>query len=532
MTIQGGGRVLRSLGVLAAGVAVACASPRSERPLAPPPSASTGMVASASVTSVVAAGPPPMRRIRLVETSSSTDELAPRVVPVVLDPSEGPRALVRAAAPPPDGPVGWLVDGARLYPGPNGLLIGKVPPSLGGRVLLVTPDDRFLPLEADDFVGMDPQGSLLVASEQGEARLFELPTPFGPTGLPKRLSVGRGDAPVKLAWEVGSAQVLDPGHVLVGNTSLFALPTLEPLPSLPFGFVEAVRGRGLLVRTGLGTDQLRFELWRAGDAAPMTTLGPPAGLDFDPVGTALWAVDLSLDGRQVAYISNGIFVAKTDGMTPSWRRISAHHFEPGRNGAGLTFSADGTFLCVTEGNVSKVIAITGKPKTPPRTIALPMVTEDRVCEVFFLPRVDGLEPIGESHDRFLKNVSPHLVARDRTWIAALYRQQGASSTQPSPIELIVAEPTTGKLLRRVVVGARPNPGTMDVDQLRVSRRADPLVVIPWPAGGAPRDFGGTFDVRSGAKVAPVLAVDGAPEALGSFCLRHDGAVFPESACEP
>jgi hypothetical protein len=473
-----------------------------------------------------------MRRIRVVETSASMEELAPRVVPVVLDPSEGPRALVRAAAPTPGGPVGWLVDGARVSPGPNGLIVGKVPPSLGGRVLLVTPDDRFLPLDADAFVGIDPQATVLIASEQGEARLFELPTPFGPTGAPKRLTVGRGDAPVKLGWDANTVRVLDRGHVLVGNTSLFALPTLDPLPSLPFGFVEAVRGRELLVRTGLGTDQLRFELWRAGDAAPTTTLAPPAALEFDPVGSALWAVDLSPDGSQVAYISNGIHVAKTGGKAPSWRRISAHRFEPGRNGAGLTFSADGTFLCVTEGNVSKVIAITGKPKTPPHTIALPMVTEDRVCDVFFLPRVDGLEPIGESHDRFLKNVSPHLVARDRTWIAALYRQQGASSTQPSPIELIVAEPTTGKLLRRVVVGARPNPGTMDVDQLRVSRRADPLVVIPWPAGGAPRDFGGTFDVRSGAKVAPVLAVDGAPEALGSFCLRHDGAVFPESACEP
>lgn len=399
-------------------------------------------------------------------------------------------------------------------------------------MLLVTPDDRFLPLEADDFIGTDPQDSLLVASDQGEARLYELPTPFGATGAPKRLRVGHGDAPVKIEWEADAAWVLDRGHLLVGNTSLFALPTLSPLPSLSFGFVEAVRGTSLLVRTGLGTDKLRFELWRAGDAAPTTTLAPPAALDFDPVGSALWAVDLSPDGNQVAFISNGVYVARTDTKLAAWRRISAHHFEPGRNGAGLTFSADGTFLCVTEGNVSKVIAISGKPKTPPHTIALPMIGDDRVCDVFFLPRVEGLEPIGESHDRFLKNVSPHLVARDRTWIAALYGHEGASSTDPSPVELVVAEPATGKLLRRIVVGARPSPGPMEVDELRVSRRADPLVVIPWPSGRAPQDFGGTFDVRSGAKVAPLLVTDGAPDAPGSFCLRHDGAVFPESSCDP
>jgi hypothetical protein len=499
----------------------------------PPVASSVSATSTASAPESVAsvASGASMRLIHPTSTRWESEELAPRVVPVRVEPGTGLGLLVRATRPTAGGPIGWFLDAWRFHRLPNDLLVGTVPASLGGpRLMLVTPDDRFLPLDADEFLGVDPAGTVLLASEGGQARLFELPMPFDASSVPRPISVGMDDMPVPIDWKDESTRVLDRSHVLVGETSVVALPRFHPMPSLPWGFVEAVRGTTLLVRTGLGTDELRFELWRAGGSSPMLQLAPPTVLDFDPVGVPLWAVDLSPDGQQLGFVSRGVFVARTDSPRPGWKLISAHRFAPGRNGAGLTFSRDGAFLCVTEGNVSSVVPISGRPRKPAGTIELPMVTDAGVCEVFLLPKLPGLEPIPESHDRFLKNVVPHLVATDHTWIAALYRQSKASSTAASPVELIVAEPATGRLLRRVVVGARTEPGPMEVDELQVVRRAEPRVVVTWPGGSAPPDFGGTFDVRTGLRVDPVLVSDGAPEALGTYCLREDGAVFAEPEC--
>lgn len=422
-------------------------------------------------------------------------------------------------------------DAIRLRPGLYASRIVRADPREAG-VIVWSPGGPAARIDADAVLASDLRTTTVLARRGGTPLLFQIPATFDGAAPPLRALT----APPEPKWADGSMAMLDDAHVVIEQSTVRALPSLEVVavwPSSPL----AVAGKTALFEASNAKGERYFDVVDALTGAQRFALPPPTAQVVDTARSMFdgpaYAANLSPDGTRVAYAdSTGLWLADVTTKPAAaakiaWRSISTTPFASYRGTYGVSFAEDNAFVCLTTSGNASIFPVTASPAAHPaaKAVALPSGSGGDACEVIYLPVIAGLEPLGYLNDKFYSAIDPWLVDPARRWVLWLHQDANGN------VEVVLAEPSSGKLVRRVAFLERPAP----------SADGEPTMRAMSVSAGPPGFARVSVSLDAKAREALVDVVNGdvvAPADLppvkwtGSHCLHEDGALTAASTCDP
>ncbi|MFO0618923.1 MAG: hypothetical protein U0414_40415 [Polyangiaceae bacterium] len=411
-------------------------------------------------------------------------------------------------------------------------------PERSPALVLFDPRGHVALLDATDVVTADANVGLLLAKKGDEARAYTFTSSRDALSVtPMELP---GGAVNTAAWSYGWTRVMDASHVLLGDQSIIALPSLEKVAIVP-GRVDAIAGSAVLADVPDANGIIGFVVLDGVTGAVRKKFDPPSPRYGVGAEGSDWMVALSERGRMVAFAEpHGIWTLDLSTTPSQWKLVSAKAYTGGRFPATLSIAADESFVCFGERGVNTVVPIAGRPPIPAGRIEVPLeggAEGTRTCELAYLPTVPGLSPVApDVYPNAGVIVRPRLFDEELAWSAAVY--EAPSRTAAGALELVVAD-RSGALVHRAKLGATPESWRAPGDQsLSVVREAGTVVRVTRGSGADARST--QVDVVTGTVVSGEGASEREAEGEGSapappeptpYCLHPDGSLTAASTCE-
>lgn len=384
-----------------------------------------------------------------------------------------------------------------------------------GRTLaLMTADGRLLELDADRFLGVSANHRRLIAALGDNLRIFDLPSPFGPNDMPVPVPIADSGSIPNL---VGTLAVSDDGGMLSDGVATYAVPSMNVVSTYHDG--QPTRAGGLRARFDPrygeegGTVTLS-DVWT--NTSKQLTLPERAPYSYRMIPQHDFV--LSPDGTKMAYSGTATWIASTKVEHPIWLKISGATLDAAGRG-GIAFSADGSALCVSESQQVTIHSLTTPRPQIAGTVEIALPTsrgvslEPPVCEIARIPILEGRAASTRTYP-------DPTTASGPGWIAVIYGTLPEDPKLPSTIELVIADPATGKLRSRTQVSQVPPGSKVVLSDWSVERVSSSRVEAVFDHGW-PRV---RVDVDTGE------IVESEPLTPERYCILGSGALEPEAVC--
>ncbi len=398
-------------------------------------------------------------------------------------------------------------------------------------IVLWEPGGRAILLDATDWVAVDDDATTAFARRGDAPRVYQLPVPFRGAG---QVSLLEGVPPTATTIDADT-RFLDPRHLLAGSYAqrLVELPSLEER-RLPEFFLAAQQRTALTINAYI--DHATFSVYDAFTGALVAEIDPPTKLAPESMSGKNFGMAVSMDGSRIAFAQDHTYVADLDARPIVWRFVAADAFEGDHYGGiapelNYAFSADASFVCATGVLTPKIVPITGSPPRPAGARAFPHVRTQTpaagACEVAWIQSIADLRPI-ENRGGTASDASTSYVDPDNRFIAALHEVVGPPSTKGDVnVELVIADPASGTVRHRILVGAHRGPARQMADS-----SLEDLSVQPTSGGRlavhiqSDQTWDVIIDPLAGARVEPPSA----PASTRQLCLHADGSLGEASTC--